>query len=59
MKAPDCDETVSASADFINRAAARLDAQRQTLVDNFPEASRYRRKLACLDAGDTDAACWR
>jgi len=40
-------------------AFARLEAQRQTLVDNFPEASRYRRKLACLDADNTDAACWR
>lgn len=40
-------------------AAARLDALRRTLVDNFPETSRYRRQLECLDAGNTDTACWR
>ena len=40
-------------------AAARLDAQRRTLIDNFPETSRYRRQLDCLDAGNTDPACWR
>ena len=40
-------------------ARARLAAQRATLVDNFPETSIYRRQLACLDAGNTDAACWR
>lgn len=40
-------------------AAARLDAQRRTLVENFPETSRYRRQLDCLDAGNTDPACWR
>jgi hypothetical protein len=39
-------------------AAARLDAQRRTLVENFPETSRYHRQLDCLDAGNTDPACW-
>jgi hypothetical protein len=41
------------------QAAERLEAQRDTILGNFPESSRYRRKLDCLAAGDTDAACWR
>ena len=45
--------------DRTDSARARLAAQRATLQDSFPEGSRHRRKLACLDAGNPDAACWR
>jgi len=45
--------------DRTDSARARLAAQRLTLVDNFPETSIYLRQLACLDAGNTDATCWR
>lgn len=43
----------------MQQAAERLDAQRAVIQENFPEASRHRRKLACLERGEPDPACWR
>jgi len=45
--------------DRTDSARARLEAQRATLLEAFPEDSRHRTKLACLDDGNTDPACWR
>jgi len=40
-------------------ARARLEAQRATLLDAFPENSRHRAKLICLEDGNIDPDCWR
>ena len=45
--------------DRTDSARARLEAQRATLHEAFPEGSRHRTKLTCLDDGNTDPACWR
>ena len=40
-------------------ARVRLEAQRATLLDAFPEDSRHRAKLICLEDGNIDPDCWR